>query len=197
MSFGQNLAGPLTQLVCLDSLCLIQIYTVYLGLIRERDWNGPNGMCHVRTKKEPKQPIPTFAETVELLMRVSQFSHRSEELTFYTYPSSLPFYQLIHQPEYLHASFNIDIKPNNDPAALFTLLHKIVSSYENWEQNLAPRILLGLWHPKFLEKAKEVMPYACRSYIGRSLEKARKFFWEDCHVFSVNFTSLVGADGQK
>jgi phosphatidylglycerol phospholipase C len=41
------------------------------GLIRERDWHGEDGMQHLRTKKEPKQPIPTFAETVTLLMKVS------------------------------------------------------------------------------------------------------------------------------
>jgi phosphatidylglycerol phospholipase C len=38
------------------------------GLIRERDWNGEDGMHKVRTVKEPKQTIPTFAETVALLM---------------------------------------------------------------------------------------------------------------------------------
>lgn len=42
------------------------------GLIRERDWHGEDGMQHLRTKKEPKQPIPTFAETVALLMKVGQ-----------------------------------------------------------------------------------------------------------------------------
>lgn len=42
-----------------------------LGLIRERNWHGEDGMQHLRTKKEPKQPIPTFAETVALLMKVS------------------------------------------------------------------------------------------------------------------------------
>lgn len=39
------------------------------GLIRERNWHGENGMEHCRTIKEPKQPIPTFAETISLLMR--------------------------------------------------------------------------------------------------------------------------------
>jgi len=41
------------------------------GQIRERDWYGPSGMVHVRTVKKPKQAIPTFAETVALLMKVS------------------------------------------------------------------------------------------------------------------------------
>ena len=40
------------------------------GLIREKNWYGPDGMEHARTKKEPKQSIPTFVETVALLMKV-------------------------------------------------------------------------------------------------------------------------------
>lgn len=41
------------------------------GLIRERNWYGSDGMVHVRTVKEPKQSIPTFIETLDLLMKVS------------------------------------------------------------------------------------------------------------------------------
>lgn len=41
-----------------------------VGRIKDRTWYGENGMQHVRTVKEPKQPIPTFVETVELLMKV-------------------------------------------------------------------------------------------------------------------------------
>jgi phosphatidylglycerol phospholipase C len=43
------------------------------GTIRERDWYGEDGMQHARTKKEPKQSIPTFEQTVELLMKVRLF----------------------------------------------------------------------------------------------------------------------------
>lgn len=32
-------------------------------------------MENARTKKEPKQSIPTFVETVELLMKVLDFGH--------------------------------------------------------------------------------------------------------------------------
>lgn len=44
---------------------------ICLGHIKERNWYGEDGIEHVRTIKEPKQAIPTFAETVELLMKVS------------------------------------------------------------------------------------------------------------------------------
>lgn len=33
-------------------------------------WYGEGGMEHVRTLKEPRQAIPTFAQTIELLMKV-------------------------------------------------------------------------------------------------------------------------------
>ena len=45
-------------------------YTGAIGRIKEHKWYGPNGMQQLRTKKEPKQPIPTFDETIELFMRV-------------------------------------------------------------------------------------------------------------------------------
>jgi hypothetical protein len=41
------------------------------GAIKNRNYYGPDGMEHCRTKKEPKQPIPTFVETVALLMKVT------------------------------------------------------------------------------------------------------------------------------
>ena len=42
------------------------------GLIRERNWYGKDGMQHLRIKREPERSIPTFAETVALLMKVRQ-----------------------------------------------------------------------------------------------------------------------------
>jgi len=40
------------------------------GMINEKDWYGEDGIEHVRTVKEPKQSIPTFVETLALLMKV-------------------------------------------------------------------------------------------------------------------------------
>ncbi|KAJ7368882.1 PLC-like phosphodiesterase [Mycena olivaceomarginata] len=139
------------------------------GNIREREWHGPDGIQHVRTTKEPHQAIPTFAETIALLMR----------------------------PENQHANFNVDVKVQNTPARLFALMHETISSHPNWETLLAPRILLGLWHPSFLGPAKEQLPYCRRSYIGNSPAIARKYFWNDCEVFSVSFAALTSGDGQR
>ncbi|KAI0080853.1 PLC-like phosphodiesterase [Panus rudis PR-1116 ss-1] len=140
-----------------------------IGLIRQSRWYGPGGMEHLRTNKKPEQSIPTFAETVELLMK----------------------------PEYKHAKFNVDVKVWNDPVRLFTLMHKIISSHPGWETLLAPRILLGLWHPAFLQPAKDILPYCRRSCISRDIDLARKFFWDDVDVFSIHMGYLLTGAGER
>ncbi|KAF8272083.1 PLC-like phosphodiesterase [Lactarius quietus] len=139
------------------------------GHIRERDWYGPDGMEHVRTAKKPKQAIPTFAETVVLLMK----------------------------PENQHVKFNIDVKVYNEPKRVFTLIDKTITSYPDWQDKLAPRIILGLWHPRFLSAAKAYLPYCQRSHIGSGPDIARKYFWDDCDAFSMWFPGLATADGEK
>ncbi|KAH8834241.1 PLC-like phosphodiesterase [Flagelloscypha sp. PMI_526] len=139
------------------------------GLIRERSWHGENGMERAKTIKLPRQGIPTFAQTLDLLMK----------------------------PENLHAQFNVDVKPQNDPARLFRLMHNIISSYDGWETHLAPRLVLGLWHPKFVPLAKEQLGYCRRSFLGNDLAVARKFFFKECDTFSVEFGALTTADGEK
>jgi hypothetical protein len=76
-------------------------------------------------------------------------------------------------------------------------MHDIISSHPDWETALAPRILLGLWHPRFIAFAKGRLPYCRRSYIGNSTYIARKYFWKDCDVFSMAFGSLTTADGER
>ncbi|KAF9478389.1 PLC-like phosphodiesterase [Pholiota conissans] len=139
------------------------------GRIKDQNWNGENGLQHVRTKKEPKQAIPTFAQAIELLMR----------------------------PENLHVKFNIDVKADNDPTRLFTLLHETISAQPDYLTLLAPRIVLGLWHPRFLTPAKTLLPYCRRSYIGNSTRIARKYFWRECDAFSMSFGALTTADGVR
>ena len=93
--------------------------------------------------------------------------------------------------------FNVDVKVYNDPTKLFTLIKEIVEAYDNWETVLAPRLLLGLWHPRFLGPAKTLLPYCRRSYIGMRPSVARKYFWDSCHTFSMWFPSLCNAEGQR
>ena len=170
-----------------DKLYSLLNSNIIVGHIKERTWYGPNGMEHIRTVKEPKQAIPTFVQTIELLMKVSIHRSAHRALTLY----------LLFQPENQHVKFNVDVKVQNDPARLFSLMHKIISAQPDWETKLAPRLLLGLWHPKFLEPAKSKLPYCRRSHIGTSPATARKYFWKDCDAFSMDFASLTTSDGQK
>lgn len=50
-----------------------ELISASAGLIREHSWYGPDGMEHLRTTKKPQQSIPTFVETVALLMKVWLF----------------------------------------------------------------------------------------------------------------------------
>lgn len=92
---------------------------------------------------------------------------------------------------------NVDVKVQNDPDRLFSLMYTIISAQHGWETQLAPRILLGLWHPCFLSSAKAHLPYCRRSYIGVSPWIARKYFWDDCDTFSLLFAALTSRDGQR
>ena len=91
----------------------------------------------------------------------------------------------------------MDVKVFNEPLHLFSLMHEIISAQPNWEVDLAPRILLGLWHPRFIPHAKTILPYCKRSYIGVSLPWARQYFWDSCEVFSVNFSILATREGGR
>jgi len=139
------------------------------AIIRDSTWHGENGIHQARTIKAPRQAIPTFVETVELLMK----------------------------PENRHVKFNVDVKVQNDPNRLFRLMHETISAQPDWERDLAPRILLGLWHPKFVVPAKTHLSYLRRSHIGLSPAFAKKWFWESCEVFSMSFYALVTAEGES
>ena len=104
---------------------------------------------------------------------------------------------LYEQPENQHVKFNIDVKVYNEPKRVFTLMDKTITAYSDWKDKLAPRIILGLWHPRFLSAAKAYLPYCRRSYIGSGLNIARKYFWDDCDAFSMWFPGLATADGEK
>jgi len=137
------------------------------GSIKDQSWVG--GIEHVRTKKLPVQPIPRFDELIELLM----------------------------EPENRHVVLNIDCKIENDPDVLFPLIAEIISKYFNFETELSPCFILGLWHPLFLLPAKRHLPTLDRFHIGISTSLAREYFWSDCVGFSIAFPMLVTADGQQ
>jgi phosphatidylglycerol phospholipase C len=91
----------------------------------------------------------------------------------------------------------IDVKANNDPERLFTLMRAILSAHENWETTIAPRLILGLWHPKFVGHAVEILPNIKRCFIGMDLTLAQyPIFWNACDAFSISFPALATADGE-
>ncbi|KIJ56492.1 hypothetical protein M422DRAFT_149822, partial [Sphaerobolus stellatus SS14] len=139
------------------------------GLISETNYYGEGGIEHLRTIKEPSQPIPTFLETLDLLMK----------------------------PENQHVKLNIDCKASNDPERLFSLMHTCITKYPNWDSKLAPRLVLGIWHPAFIQPAIKNLPYLIRSYIGRNPWTAREYFWVHVDMFSVEFAALCSYEGQN
>lgn len=135
------------------------------GLIGDLPYAGT--IDGFRTLKAPHQKIPTFDETMDLLML--EANH--------------------------HVILNIDCKPTNDPERLFSLIKRSIERFEDHSSLLSPRLVLGLWHPKFIEPSSRLLPDLKRAYIGNSPSMARKYFWDSCHGFSMKFSCLVGWEG--
>jgi phosphatidylglycerol phospholipase C len=135
------------------------------GLIQRQPYL--NALDAIQTKKLPSQPLATFDQTIALLTR----------------------------PENAHVLLNLDIKLDNEPEKLFKLMRGTLERVPDYQTALAPRIVLGLWHPSFLEPAKRLLPECTRSHIGFSAELARRCFWKDCSGFSINFAVLLSPDG--
>jgi len=118
------------------------------------------------TQEKPPQRVPTFEEAVQFMSENTDFV------------------------------LNIDVKMDNDPEKLFTLMDKILSSSKE-KDKLGRRIVLGLWHPLFIDPAKRILPYTRISHIGFSTNYARKWFWRDCESFSVHIAALLTHGGQR
>lgn len=135
------------------------------GLISKQPYIG--GIDQLRTTKLPAQNICTFAETLQLLMK----------------------------PEARHVHLNVDVKLDNDPEVLFKLMHEQIIKFSGWQTELAPRLILGLWHAKYIEPAQRILPYCKLAHIGVSPSIAKKFFWNACSAFSLNYATLIGKEG--
>ncbi|CDZ96612.1 Glycerophosphoryl diester phosphodiesterase [Phaffia rhodozyma] len=137
------------------------------GIIAELPWE--DCISKVRTLKAPHQPIPLFEQALDLLMR----------------------------PDAKHIKFNVDIKPSNEPERLFELMARLVKKIPNWETDLAPRLILGLWHPSFILPAKRHLPTATLIHITASLSVADEYFFPHVTGFSVAFPLLLTSTGQR
>lgn len=68
--------------------------------------------------------------------------------------------------------------------------------FDSWETTLGPRLILGLWHPKFVFPALSVLPGVKRCFIGVHFPLAMApIFWDSCHAFSIAFPLLRTAEG--
>lgn len=122
----------------------------------------------MRTLEQPAQPIPRFAQLLDLLQ----------------------------EPANAHVKVNLDCKVENDPERLFALVRAELERRPGWETTLAPRLVLGLWHPKFLEPAMRLLPPLQRFCISMSLAQVRAYFWA-CAGFSVYYPLLLGSEGER
>jgi phosphatidylglycerol phospholipase C len=75
-------------------------------------------------------------------------------------------------------------------------MQKVISSHQNWITDLAPRLTIGMWHPRFIPSAKKTFHYSKLSYIGDNLKEAQEDFWDHVDVFSIDFPALATAEGR-
>lgn len=137
------------------------------GKIHEANWRDE--LEHVRTLEKPSQPIPLFDQVIDLLMR----------------------------PENAHVKLNIDCKVENKPDVLFPKIKESMARYVGWEGELAPRIVLGIWHPSFIAPAKQHLPEVTLYCIVMDIHLARRYFFPYVAGFSVNFAALLSVDGAR
>jgi phosphatidylglycerol phospholipase C len=92
----------------------------------------------------------------------------------------------------------IDVKITNDPKRLFTLIRAVLSTHENWETTIAPRLILGICHPRFVAHAMTILPNIKICFIGIHLTLAQcPLFWEACDAFSIPFPVFTTAEGDR
>lgn len=91
----------------------------------------------------------------------------------------------------------IQKQPENDPERLFKLMKQSIERHPNHATDLSPRLILGLWHPKFIKPATEILPNLRRAHIGCSPSTAMKYFWNHCDTFSMKFSCLVSSEGVR
>ena len=84
----------------------------------------------------------------------------------------------------------LDCKIQNNPHNMFPLMAKTIQyvtvsssaltsrKYPDWETLLAPRLILGLWHPLFVEAAYQYLPLLTRYHIGLTIPVAKRYFWD-------------------
>jgi len=133
-----------------------------------KDVNWYGYLEDLKTIKEPPQAVARFKDVLELLTRPDVVAKK--------------------------IWFLIDIKLDNSPDILKSV-RAIIESFPS--HDFSRQIVLGIWHPKFLEPVNKLLPDFATSFIGVSVPAARKHFFDHVDSFNLNFASLVGSDGQS
>jgi phosphatidylglycerol phospholipase C len=66
----------------------------------------------------------------------------------------------------------------------------------DWETDLAPRLILGLWHTSFILPARQHLPLLHVTHITKSLSLATHYFASHVSGFSVAFPLLLTPEGE-
>ena len=74
-------------------------------------------------------------------------------------------------------------------------MHNVLVQYPDWETELAPRLILGVWTPQFVKPAKRMFPQCRLGYIGAT--SFVQSFFDDCDAFSLPFVFLVTWEGRR
>ncbi|CAJ0766262.1 18859_t:CDS:2 [Entrophospora sp. SA101] len=105
------------------------------------------------------------------------------------------FLDLLIKPENSKVWAVIDIKIDNPPSIML-LLSTILKSYNDDLNYFKKRLLLGIWHPKFLTLAKTQLPQLPIIHIGFSLSIAKNYF-SDADGYSLMFASLYDEEAKQ
>ncbi|KAG9304263.1 hypothetical protein G9A89_019825 [Geosiphon pyriformis] len=129
--------------------------------------NYHDNIKHVTTKQTPHCLLPRFEDVIDMLLKEQN----------------------------QHVWGVIDVKPTN-PLNIFELLARILRSRNPDLQVFSKRIMLGIWHPKFLPSARKYLTEIPIVNIGTSIYIARAYF-SDVDGYNLLALTLAGHDGKR
>ena len=97
------------------------------------------------------------------------------------------------QPEHQHVTLLVNLKATPRVSELFEHLRAALAAHggPNWEDQLAPRIVLGFWSPLDIRYAKATLPRCPRAYVGWGTMIGEMSFWDECTTFAIDYPVLV------
>ena len=139
------------------------------GNVIEQDYHGANGMSSYLTVDEPYTSMPTFVEVL----------------------------QLLRHSDYSSKWLLLDIKVNN-PVRILQCIAETIRQVDKDMDYWSRRIVLGIWHHKFLPYSEKYLPTLPITHIGLHTTYARHYFLHNPRVqsFNLQLYSLVSKSQQ-